>query len=459
MSHDRKVLLLTLAAGLPAVVIALYFARELPARASIPIFVGVIGVWLGCAWAVRRAVVRPLATVSNLLASVREGDFSVRARGGGADDALGLTLLEINALAHTLREQRLGAREATALLETVMDAIDVAVLAFDPERQLRLVNAAGSTLLDARPTALLGRDANSLGLGMCFEGETPRAIEIDVEAAPGRWELRRSTFRQGGDPMTLIVLADPGRILREQERQAWRRLIRVVSHEINNSLAPISSIIDSLRRGLERDRAGQGDGEFDDDLRLGLDVMGKRAAGLQRFMEAYARLAKLPKPSRVPMQVQPWVERVVALQERGDIRIHPEHAPAIEIHADGDQLDQLLINVIGNALDANEEAGGGVVEVGWQRGRERFVLWIRDEGPGIANPANLFVPFFSTKAQGTGIGLVLSQQIAEAHGGSLALRNRSDGQGAELRLELPLGAPSASSGASQSRLSVDAVSS
>ncbi len=440
LRHDRKVLWLALLAGLPAVVIAAWFIRELPTRAAVPLYALIFGVWIGAAWAVRRAVVRPLATLSNLLAGVREGDFSVRARGGDRDDPLGLTLMEINALAQTLREQRLGAREATVLLETVMDAIDVAVLAFDPDGRLRLVNAAGSQLLGRRASALLGEDAESLGLGMCFDGETPRAIEIDVEAAPGQWELRRSTFRQGGEPMTLIVLADPGRILREQERQAWRRLIRVVSHEINNSLAPISSIVDSLRRGLNHPAhdSAEARAEYDEDLRMGLGVIGKRSAGLQRFMESYARLAKLPRPDRRSFEVGPWVQRVIALEERTELRVDPQSSAGVELYADEDQLEQLLINVVRNAVDATEEVGGGAIEIGWRRGRERFVLWIRDEGPGIANPANLFVPFFSTKAQGTGIGLVLSQQIAEAHGGSLTLRNRDDRRGAELRLELPL---------------------
>ena len=435
LSHDRKVLGLALLAGLPAVLTAMYFVAGLPARLAIPLGGVLLGTWLGCALYLRSSVIRPLATLSNLLAGVREGDFSVRARGAGDADPLGLTLLEINALAETLREQRLGAREATALLETVMDAIDVAVLAFDPEPRLRLVNAAGAALLGRRSAQLLGLGADELGLGECFEGPTPRTVEITGEGGPGRWELRRNVFRQGGEPMTLIVLADPGRILREQERQAWRRLIRVLSHEINNSLAPISSIVDSLQR-MQR-RAEQPE-DWAEDLHDGLDVIGKRAAGLQRFMEGYARLARLPSPVLGTVDVVRWVERIVALESRLEVKINAEHRPSLELRADGDQLDQLLINVVRNAVDASLENQGSEVEVGWQRGRENFVLWVRDDGPGISDSGNLFVPFFSTKPQGSGIGLVLSQQIAEAHGGSLTLRNRSGGGGAELRLELPL---------------------
>jgi nitrogen fixation/metabolism regulation signal transduction histidine kinase len=439
LSHDRRITLLALGAGLPAVVLSMVYLGDLPARVSVPLGALVLGSWLGLSWALQRRVVRPLATLSNLLAGVREGDFSVRAAGARGEDALGLTLLEINALADALREQRLGAREAAALLETVMDAIDVAVFAFDLRNELQLANAAGERVLGKRAGQLLGSSAESLGLEECFGGASSRTIELRSGGAPTRWELRRSVFRQGGDPMTLLVLSDPGRILREQERQAWRRLIRVLSHEINNSLAPISSITDALQRLMNREADPT---DWREDLEDGLGVIGSRAEALARFMDGYARLARLPEPKPETMNLRTCVERVLALETRMKVQIDPERSANLEIEADQDQIEQLLINAIRNAVDASLEAHGGAsgegVRVAWQRGRDELALWVEDDGKGIANPNNLFVPFFSTKAHGSGIGLVLSQQIAEGHGGRLTLSNRQEAEGAVLCLVLPL---------------------
>jgi nitrogen fixation/metabolism regulation signal transduction histidine kinase len=440
--------LLALAGGLPAVVIAAAWILDQPARTAIPAGALVFGAWIGVAFAVRRRVVGPLGTLGSLLSAVREGDFTTTAVGAGEADTLGRTYAEINALVETLREQRLGAREATVLLETVMDEIDVAVIAFDLERHAVFVNAAAERLF-ARPSVeLVGETAKTLGLAECFEGPVPRTLELTEGTGVGRWELRRSRFRQHGRPMTLLVLSDPGRIRRQRERDAWRRIIRVLGHEINNSLAPIVTIVDALKRRVVR---GQPLGP---DLEQSLDVIGKRADGLRRFMEAYAALAKLPAPKPGPVHVRDWVHRVIELESRVRVRLDPDESEAITIRADAVQLEQLLINVIRNAVDAAREVDPDEarVSVGWRLLRDRFELWVRDNGPGIANPDNLFVPFFSTKPAGSGIGLVLSQQIAEGHGGALSLANHPDG-GAELRLELPT-QDAVESGASTTGMSV-----
>lgn len=203
--------------------------------------------WLAVALALRERVVRPLQTLSNMLAALREEDFSIRARGARTDDALGLALFEINSLGQTLREQRLGALEATALLARVMEEIDVAVFAFDETRSLQLVNRAGERLLAETAERLVGRSADEVGLAECLDGEAPRVLDATFPGGAGRWQLRRGTFRQGGRPHQLLVLADLSRALREEEREATRRLVRVLGHEINNSLAPIKSVAESLR--------------------------------------------------------------------------------------------------------------------------------------------------------------------------------------------------------------------
>lgn len=432
--HDRRVLLLALGAGLPggAVALLLLWTGPYLPRTQWTLTLGIIIGWAGFALAARERVVRPLQTLSNLLAALREGDFSVRARGARPDDALGLALLEVNSLSETLREQRLRAFEATALLRTVMGEIDVAVFAFDGEQRLRLVNRAGERLLLRSAERLLGHRAEELDLVACLTGEAPRTLEHAFPGGAGRWEIRRGSFRQGGVPHHLLVVADLSRALRAEERAAWQRLIRVISHEINNSLAPIQSIAGSLRDLLGRDPPPA---DRDEDLRQGLAVIAGRSAALGRFMSSYARLARLPPPRRECVAVGDWIRRVAGLETRLPVSVRA--GPEIEIRADGDQLDPLLINLVGNATEAALETGGGVA-VGWRVQGESLEVCVEDEGPGLASTGNLFVPFFTTKPRGTGIGLVLCRQIAEAHGGTLVLRNRAERTGAEAVLSLPL---------------------
>jgi len=433
-SYERKVFRLALAGGLPAVVvcIALLIHGHYTGKVQWTLGVLVIATWLIVAAMLRERVVRPLQTLSNLLGALREGDYSIRARGADRDDALGLAFLEANVLGETLRSQRLGAMEASTLLRTVMSEIDVAVYAFDDREQLRLVNRAGARVLDQPEERLLGRTAEQLGLLEPLRGETPRAIDITLPGARGRWEVRRTIFRQDGRPHTLLVLADLSKTLREEELKAWQRLVRVLSHEINNSLAPIKSLAGSLQAILDRQPRPV---DADDDLQRGLNVIAGRADGLVRFMSSYARLARLPTPQRSSVDVAAWVRRVAALETRLPVRV--EGGPAIAIRADGDQLDQLLINLVRNAVDASLETHGGV-KLEWSRRNGMLELRVEDEGRGIESGANLFVPFFTTKPEGSGIGLVLSRQIAEAHGGSITLENRRDAPGCVALVRLPV---------------------
>jgi PAS domain S-box-containing protein len=432
--HERSVFRLALLGGLPAVVVSvvLLIQGNYTAKVQWTLGVLIITTWVIVAAMLRERVVRPLQTLSNLLGALREGDYSIRARGADRDDPLGLAFLEANILGETLRAQRLGQMEATTLLRTVMAEIDVAVYAFDEHQRLRLVNRAGARVLDQTEERLLGRTADQLGLDEPLGGETPRAIDIALPGARGRWEVRRSAFRQDGRPHTLLVLADLSKTLREEELKAWQRLVRVLSHEINNSLAPIKSLAGSLQAVLDRQPRPV---DADEDLRRGLTVISGRADALVRFMSSYARLARLPTPQRQPLRVGAWVKRVAALETRLDVRI--VGGPDIEITADGDQLDQLLINLVRNGVDAALQTGGRV-SLAWSRRDGMAEVRVEDEGPGIASGANLFVPFFTTKPEGSGIGLVLSRQIAEAHGGTLSVENRQDGTGAVATVRLPL---------------------
>ena len=434
LSHDVGVLALTLGGGLPAVVVVVVLLAmgDYPPRVLWTVGSLVIGVWIAAAMAVRARVIRPLQTLANLLAALREGDYSIRARGADLDDPLGLAFAEVNALREPLRAQRLGALEAAALLQRVMEEIDVAVFAVDEGGVLRLVNRAGERLLGRPATRLVGQSAESLALGECLTGEPRRVLDAAFLADGGRWELRRSTFRQGGAPVQLLVLTDLRHALREEELQAWQRLVRVLSHEINNSLAPIQSIAHTLRALVKRDPRPA---DADEDVQRGLGVIGSRAESLSRFMRSYARMARLPAPVLGLVEVGALVGRVAELEKRVALRVRP--GPPTTIRADGDQLEQLLINLVNNAVEAAAETDGEV-EIGWERQRGALEIRVVDGGLGLVRTANLFTPFFTTKRTGTGIGLVLSRQIAEAHGGALALENRLDASGCVARLLLPL---------------------
>jgi two-component system nitrogen regulation sensor histidine kinase NtrY len=449
--HEQRVFLLALGAGLPAVAVALVllWTGSYPARVQWTLTVVIVLVWWGCAGAVRERVASPLRTLSNLLEAMREGDYSIRARGAVnrkeppaaviREDALGDVITQLNAMGATLRAQRLGALEATTLLRKVMEEIDVAVFAFDGENRLRLVNRAGERLLGRPSQRMLNDRAEALGLAEHLEGDEMQTVQRTFASGAGRWGVHRSQFREGGLPHQLLVVTDLTRALREEELQAWQRLVRVLGHELNNSLAPIKSIAGSLETMIAREAPAPDSTNNDDwreDARRGLAIIASRSESLSRFMGAYARLARLPRPNLAPIEVSSWIREAARLEQRLPVVVRA--GPQVEIQGDRDQLDQLLINLLRNAADASLETGGGVT-VAWDRkGLHHLEILIQDEGAGLANTANLFVPFFTTKPGGSGIGLVLSRQIAEAHGGSLDLQNREQGVGCEARLLLPV---------------------
>jgi len=434
LSHEDRILLLALASGAGGVlltIVLLWTADHDPGTRWSLTFL-VVTVWLGFAFGARTSVIRPLQTLSNMQSALREGDFSFRVRGAKSGDALGELMLEVNTLSEMLREQRLGAMEASALLTTVMTEIDVAVFAFDGEQRVRLLNRAGERLMAQNAERLLGKTAKELGLLDCLEGESARTLEKNFPGQTGRFGMRRSVFRQGGKPHYLVVVADLSRALREEERQAWQRLVRVLGHELNNSLAPICSISASLEDIMRREVRAV---DWEDDLRRGLRVIADRSDALNRFMRDYSRLTRLPKPQLRPTELATLVKTAVGLETRAAVEI--DAGPNITMNLDPDQVQQVLINLIRNAVDASLESGGKV-RVGWTKDGNWVNLSVQDEGPGIANPANLFVPFFTTKPGGSGIGLVLSRQIAEAHGGTLSLQNRPQRKGCEAVIQLPL---------------------
>ncbi len=437
LAHERRIQLAAMAAGLPAMIVAgwVLWTGDFSSKVQWTVASVMLLSWVGFASWVREQVASPLRTVANLLEAIREGDFSIRGRTTMLDDSLGAVLAQVNAMGATLQQQRLGALEANALLRKVMEEINVAIFAFDGESKLRLVNKGAQALFGRPMEGLLGETAESLGLEDCLRGDM-RTMTRSFPGGSGRWGVGCSTFREGGVPHQLLVLTDLTRPLREEELQAWQRLVRVLGHELNNSLAPIKSIAGSLANIVEREPLPE---DWKEDMAYGLGIIASRSESLQRFLSAYTRLARLPRPSTASVRIEALVRRAVAMELR--LKVEVVGGADVMVEADADQIEQVLINLIKNAVEAAEVTGGGV-RVGWSTtlvlAGPRLVLWIEDDGPGLANTANLFVPFFTTKPGGSGIGLVLCRQIAEAHGGSLELKNNEGGMGCTARLLLPV---------------------
>jgi len=425
---------MAVAAGLPGSLVSLIilWAGDFTPKVQWTLTVFILVLWWGFALAVRERTVLPLRILANLLEALRAGDYSIRARRPRGDDALGEVMIEVNALGEMLRAQRFDAVDASQLLRKVIEEIDLAVFTFDAQKRLRLVNRAGERMMAESAERLLGRTAGEIELADCLEGEAIRTFERSFPGQKGRWQCRRSSFREAGLPHRLLVLSDLSKALREEERQAWQRLIRVLGHELNNSLAPIKSTASTMAGLLRRDSPPEG---WRDDAQRGLAMIAQRCESLNRFVAAYSRLARLPRPTLRPTPVAPLVRRAVAFETRRPVTI--DAGPDVTVAADRDQLEQLLINLVKNAVEAALETGGDV-RIGWQVSESSLEVVVEDEGPGLPNTGNLFVPFFTTKEGGTGIGLVLCRQIAEGHGGSLTVENRSGGPGCEARLRLPL---------------------
>jgi nitrogen fixation/metabolism regulation signal transduction histidine kinase len=435
-SAVRRAWLYCLLLTLPGLALAaVYFYREEISIAPALLLIGCLLLYLALiAAALIEGLVRPLQTLANVVSSLREGDYSFRARGAGIQDAFGELAGEVNLLADLLQKQRVRSLEATALLARILEVMHAPLFAFDRESLLQLVNNSGVKLLGLSHARSFGHSARELGLEELLAAPDQSIHSFGAKST--RWLLRRAVFRQDGVPHTLLLLADVSLPLQEEEQIAWKRLIRVLGHELSNSLAPIKSIAGSL---LARVDNMEGDDATLRDFRRGLGVVESRADALHRFVQSYRLLAQLPPPQFKAVPLGALLERVVLLEQRLPIQF--EAGPPVALDADPDQLEQMFINLLRNAVDASLANGGEPVRVFWKLDESAVLVTVEDRGLGIANAENLFVPFYTTKPAGSGVGLALAQQIARAHGGEISLLNREDGDGARATIRLPLALP------------------
>jgi nitrogen fixation/metabolism regulation signal transduction histidine kinase len=446
--YARRVSLFTALVALPGFLITailLWLEPWTLAGKATLLFFELFAWWL-FAMALQEHATRPLQTLANVVAALREEDYSFRARNAVPEDALGELSLEVNALADMLSDQRIRAMEAIALLRRVVEEVETPLFTFSPSLVLQLVNSAGERLLQLPSVRLLGRTAAELGLEDCLTVDNGAALALPG-SAQARWLVRRSSFRQKGVPHILVVLSDVSRVLREEERNAWQRLVRVLGHELNNSLTPIKSIAGSLNARVSGMKLSP---EERQDFSRGLEIIETRTASLNRFLQAYRRLAQMPAPVLRKTALAPLVTRVANLETRLAVTILG--GPNVELTVDSDQLEQMLINLIRNAVEAAMDPAwaspvpDGVpptphsepaVMLSWRTTDRETVITIEDNGPGLLSPDNLFTPFYTTKVSGTGVGLVLSRQIAEAHSGLVELSNHPSQRGCVATIVLP----------------------
>lgn len=372
--------------------------------------------------------------LSSLLDAIIQGDYSLRARRGKSGGALDELVVSINGLASRLSRQRSESAESQWLLRTVIEHIDVAIVALSEENKISFINPAARKLLLLEETDPDSKLLDQLAFVQTFSSGCHQVIELSLGHQQGRFNVHVEEFRKSGIQHKLLFITDVRTLLRSEERKAWQSLVRVISHEINNSLSPIASISQTLSRMISRRNI---EAEIGEDLIEGLTIIGERAQGLSHFVESYKQLAKLPEPKKRIISILKLFDKICVLFKNQPIVIETEED--VDLLIDPVQFEQVLINLFKNAVEAMSQMNpGGVISVRWQVVDRIFRLVVCDQGGGIGNPENLFVPFYSTKKHGSGIGLVLCRQIIEAHDGRLSIVNRSDSPGCCATVEIPI---------------------
>lgn len=416
------------------------FALALMAYAEVSIWLILLALLIGVIWIVytnyriHRSVGYQFRSLSNLMNAMIQGDYSLRASSYPGRGGLSDLIASINGLATRLSHQRRDSVESQLLARTVIEHIDVAIVALTEDNEIGFLNPAARRLLQLNEgqsdSGLLGQ----LAFAQTFSSGRHQVVELSLGNQHGRFNIHVEEFRGGGRQHRLLFITDVRTLLRSEERKAWQSLVRVISHEINNSLSPIISIIQTLGRSID-DQSKSIEGNTD--ISKGLAIVAERAKGLRHFVDSYKQLTRLPDPNRAKTSIRRLVLKIKELFNEQSIIIVSRDD--VELLIDPVQFEQVLINLITNSVEAMAQSNRmGVISIDWHTRSSFFKLEILDQGGGISNPHNLFVPFYSTKRRGSGIGLVLCRQIVEAHGGQLTVANRSDSQGCCATIEIPL---------------------
>ena len=390
----------------------------------------VIGIGTLFIW---RRVRNQIRTTTNIVEALLAGDSSMRPNSMISRGALAELNQVINGAALQLSEHRQLSKEHQLAMSKVLEHIDVAVICLDENYRVSLLNPKAQQLFSVE-NEMLGMPAKSLGIeNEILEQRIQKVITLITDKVKKRVYLQTDSYQLNGQRHILLFLNDVQQLLQNEERLAWQRLLRVLSHEINNSLAPIASIGESLSQAASKNAD---DPEFQDDLMGGLRIITQRALALDSFIKQYQSLSKLPEPNKSLFSLKTLLLEQLELFPNISAKLLTEND--IDTFADRTQLSQVLVNLLKNAEQAVENNQLPLLEVNWFVANRTLHLQLQDNGKGISNPDNLFVPFYTTKSNGNGIGLVLSRQILFNHSGDLSLSNRETGQGAIATLSLPV---------------------
>lgn len=394
-------------------------------------FIGIIGVSAITALIHQKSSFQ-FRSLSNLLEAMLKGDYALRLRSDKPDGALDELVISINRLAEHLSQQRLVSVENQLLLNTVIEHIDVAILSVDENSQTHLLNPAAKKLLKANNGDERKIVAEQIEALKEMAIGRSQVRELSFAQHKGRFRIHCDEFRSSGLQHRLILITDIAHLLREEEDKAWQNLVRVLSHEINNSLTPIASISQTL---LKMSQTQQGISQGDEDLTQGLKLISERSRDLQEFVNSYKKLNKLPAPNLQVHELTLVADKVANLFDDMNFIIIGQDPVALQI--DAIQIEQVLINLVKNGIEASVD-NQQPVTMNWIQSEEQCKILITDCGTGVRNPKNLFVPLYTTKPQGSGIGLALSRQIIESHNGQLTLVNRNNQQGCVAQVVLPI---------------------
>jgi two-component system, NtrC family, nitrogen regulation sensor histidine kinase NtrY len=434
LATELKLLLLACLALLPVGVLLLVLWWQ-PVQSSLTklgLSVAAIAAVLAIASAIRNSFVHQLRTLNTLIEAIRKEDYSLRGTLANERGDLAELYQQINALTQQLQQSRQEETELRGLLERIVTQLNVAVIAYDEQGRIVLVNHLSEKLLAKPRGELIGTTIADYQLDQVLPLQHSQVLEHHFAGARGRWQLSHQTYIHNGKTGHLLFIADLELVLSEEEIKAWQRLIRVIAHEVNNSLTPITSLCQTLSSLLLK----LPETPQQQDILQGMEVINERAHNLKRFISDYARIARLPDAQKKQFELASLINRIRTIYQNQALHISMPSSPIL-LFGDQAQLEQVLINLLKNAVEANADASKPV-QLLVTCSVTTCTIEISDQGSGIANAANLFVPFYTTKPQGAGIGLALSRRIVTAHGGELQLENRTDEVGAVATLSLPV---------------------
>lgn len=378
-------------------------------------------------------VERSRRELAYFLLAIKQGDFTNTYHYKKQSD-LNYAFHEINTVMKELRNEKAS---NLLYLQTVVEHVRVAVLCFDADYKVQLVNKAARELFQ-RPHLT---SVNSLAIVspqvvdkiQAMQSGERELIKVQIGGQLNNLSVLATNFKLKGETFKLVSFQDIKSELEEKELDSWQKLIRVLTHEIKNSVIPISTLSDvilqMIKDGDETPDLSKLDEESVEDLIGGLETIETRSKGLANFVTTYDQLTKLPQPEFQTVDVGKMIERVQNLfkpdLEHRNIRMHLFSPERLEIQADPDLIDQILINLVKNAMEALHGQADGLIRITAAASSQGVTLQIRDNGPGISEEIleNIFVPFYTTKESGSGIGLSLSRQIMRLHKGNITVQS------------------------------------